>query len=106
MKNKPWYKRKEFWGPIIAAGSAALGYLPDAAPMIIQKLVPAHTLVFQLAQPIGILLGGLFTAMGLKKGYKADNLPSGITKAMDKIPDSLTGVKGASNESATAGNKN
>lgn len=99
MKNKVWYKRKEFWGPIIAAASTALGYLPDAAPMLIQKIVPEHTLVFQLAQPIGIILGGIFTAVGLRKGYKADNLPGGVTKVLDQIPDSLTGVKGASNES-------
>ena len=97
MNNKAWYKRKEFWGPIIAAASTALGYLPDATPMIIQKLVPKHTVIFHLAQPIGIILGGIFTAIGLRKGYKADNLPGGVTKVLDQIPNEITGIKGEDN---------
>jgi hypothetical protein len=34
-------------------------------------------------------------ASGLRTGYKADHLPSGITKTMDMIPDILTGKKGS-----------
>lgn len=92
--GKAWYKRKEFWGPVIAAASALLPYVPDAVPFAIKKIFPDHTFIVQLAQPIGVVLGAVWTSLGLRKGYKADNLPSGLTKVMDKIPDSVTGVKG------------
>lgn len=86
-------------------------------------IIPAHTVVGQSASwlqnnldyvNIGLevsagLFGGLALAehgaKNLKKKYGADKLPSLITKVMDKIPDSLTGIKGASNESAS-GSKN
>jgi len=57
-------------------------------------LLPEHTLVARLAAPIGLIL----TAFGLRAGYRDNNLPGGLTKVMDKIPDNISGVKGSGNE--------
>ena len=83
MKIKFW-KRKEVWG-------TALTILSFAPEML--GLFPQHTLAFKIATPIGLILA----ALGLRSGYKADNLPSGITRVMDKAPDTVTGVKGSDN---------
>ena len=74
-----WYKRKEFWGGILTLGS--LGLELFAAP---------HTVAYK----VGILLGAGLSFFGLKQGYRANNLPSGITKTMDSLPNTLTGIKG------------
>lgn len=60
------------------------------APEILQ-VFPEHTVAFKLALPIGFALK-LFM---VKADYKKDILPSGMTRLMDKVPDSLTGVKGS-----------
>jgi hypothetical protein len=73
-----WWKRKENWG-------AALTSLSSVLVLFNEKTA---------AYKIGVVLGVGLTALGLSKGYKADNLPSGITGVMDKIPNSITGVKG------------
>lgn len=75
---KPWYKRKEIWGTVITALSAT----PEVLQLFFQ-----YTLAFRLALPVGLLL----TALGLRKGYQANNLPGGITKALHRVPDKLTG---------------
>lgn len=87
--------KKDTVGAVILAGlSAMLAYVPDILPIALQKFTPEHTLVFKLAPMIGGVLSAIWASMGLRKGYKKDELPSGITKVMDKIPDVITGVKG------------
>lgn len=73
-----WFQKKENWG-------AALTTISGTLVLFDQKTT---------AYKIGVVLGLGLTAFGLRSGYKADNLPSGITKTMDKIPDFLTGKKG------------
>lgn len=74
----PWYKRKELWGTVVTVVS----FTPE-----LLQVFPQHTLAFRLALPVGLLL----TALGLRKGYKANNLLVGVTKIMHKIPDKITG---------------
>jgi hypothetical protein len=78
-ENKiPWYKRKEIIGAALTVVSAGL------------KQFETYTVAYKVGFVIGIGL----TAYGLKKGYQADNLPSGLSDAMDKIPNTITGVRG------------
>lgn len=74
-----WFQRKENWGVALTAVSGIL------------VLFNEHTAAYK----IGVGLGVGLTAFGLRSGYKADNLPKGITEVMDSIPDSITGKKGA-----------
>lgn len=83
-KIKPWYLRKEVLGTALSTVSGLL------------MLFPSHTTAYKVGATIGITLGGITGIIGLRKGYQANNLPDGITKVMDAIPDSLTGVKGSS----------
>lgn len=59
------------------------------APEIL-KIFPEHTLAFKLALPIGFFL----KMVAMRTEYGKDELPSGMTKMMDKIPDKITGEKG------------
>lgn len=80
--SKPWYARMEFWGSLIMPASGIL------------MLFSPNTIAYKVGAGLGFLAGsGLFGA-GSKKGYQSDNLPGGLTKVMDMIPDSITGVKG------------
>lgn len=92
QRNKlVWYKRKEIWG----AALTLLSFSPEIVNSFVSVgILPEYTIVAKLATPIGLIL----TALGLRSGYKDNNLPGGITKAMDQIPDSITGVKGSGNE--------
>lgn len=81
--KKAWYLRKEVIGTAVSSLSSLL------------LLFPQHTTAHVVGAGLGIALGAVTTILGLKKGYEADNLPSGITKVMDAIPDSITGVKGS-----------
>lgn len=83
MKKAKWYQRKEIWGAVLTSLSSVL------------MLFPQQTTTYKVGAGIGIFLGGITTVLGLQNGYESDNLPSGITKVMDQIPDSLTGVKGS-----------
>lgn len=60
------------------------------APEIL-RIFPEQTLAFKLALPIGAFL----KFMWMRKEYQKDTLPSGMTKAMDNVPDSMTGIKGS-----------
>lgn len=83
-----WYQRKEVWGTALTL----LSFSPEIVNSFVDiGLLPEYTLVAKLATPIGLIL----TALGLRSGYKDDNLPGGLTKVMDKIPDSVTGVRGS-----------
>jgi hypothetical protein len=80
MNERKWWKRKEVWGGVLTVLSAGLELF--AAP---------HTLGYKA----GILIGVGLSVWGFRKGYQADNLPSGISKVMDRIPDKITGVRGS-----------
>lgn len=89
IEKKPWWKTAE------SIGAGLLG-LVAFAPELIDGLVKTdilkdYTLVAKLALPLSILV----KAFGLKKQYLLDNLPSSLTKLLDKVPDSITGVKGS-----------
>jgi hypothetical protein len=60
------------------------------APEILGML-PKHTLLFKFAVPLGFLLKFL----RMRKEYKKDVLPSGVTTIWDKVPDVVTGEKGS-----------
>jgi hypothetical protein len=88
-------EKKSWWKTIESLGAAALGLLAFA-PEIIDALVQTdllkdYTLVAKLALPLSVLV----KALGLKKQYLLNNLPSGLTKFMDQVPDKYTGVKGS-----------
>lgn len=92
MSDQPakvrWYQRKEVWGTALTL----LSFSPELINSVVDiGLLPEYTLVAKLATPIGLIL----TAFGLRSGYKDNNLPGGLTKLMDKVPDSITGVKGS-----------
>lgn len=83
-----WWKRKELWGTILTA----ISYSPEIIGSFVDiGIIPEYTLAAKLVMPLGILL----TIFGLRKGYKSDNLSSGLTKMLDKIPDEYTGTKGS-----------
>lgn len=87
QKIKFW-QRKELWG----AALTLLSISPELINSVVNiGLLPEYTLIAKLATPIGLIL----TVLGLRSGYKSDNLPGGITKVMNKIPDSITGVRGS-----------
>ena len=95
-KPKKWYKRKEVQA-LMGLGLLAVGYLPEIAGYGIDHFIPQHTFVYQFKGLITAGLGIVLTALGLrgvKFGYKANNLPTGVTKVMDKLPNSITGIKG------------
>lgn len=77
-KKVPFYKRREFWGTVISGASV----LADVAQV---GLFPQHTAVYKIGLTVGIVL----TAFGLRRGYKDKNLigqengtqlPSGLKK--------------------------
>lgn len=90
-KKVKWYQRKEVWGTALTL----LSFSPDIVNSFVDVgLLPEYTIVAKLATPVGLIL----TVLGLRSGYKDNNLPGGLTKAMDKIPDSITGVRGSGNK--------
>lgn len=65
-------------------GIFAVGYAPE-----ILGLFPEHTIAAKAAIPLGIFLQ-LFRS---RTKYQKNNLPSGVTKHFDAVPDSITGVR-------------
>ena len=80
--SKPWFERKEVWGAGLSAASGIL------------MLFSSNTVAYKIGAGIGIVLG----VTGLRAGYKSDNLPSGLSSVMDKIPNAITGVRGENNK--------
>lgn len=78
----PWYKRKELIGCFAIVGLGLSQF-------------PSYTTANKVGTFITGSVGIAITWFGIKQGYQSDNLPSGITKIMDKVPDSITGVKGS-----------
>lgn len=89
--------KKTLWWLKTAAQGLAVTAI-TFAPEILQ-VFPEQTLAFKLALPIGFLVKFLW----MKSEYKQDVLPSGMTKVMDKIPDSVTGEKGSTKPSDDSG---
>lgn len=83
--NKPWYERLEVWGTVLQGLSGLF------------LLFPAATTVHVVGVALGLIVGTATQVKGLRVGYQSNNLPSGITKVMDKIPGPITGVKGSLN---------
>lgn len=71
-------------------GTTAVAFAPE-----LLQLLPEHTLLFKLALPIGFAV----KLFWLKSDYQkdSDKLPEGVRKTMDKIPNSITGVKNSRN---------
>lgn len=82
-KKGLWY-----WTKTIGQGVAvtAITFAPE-----IMQIFPEHTLIFKLALPAGFLLKWIMA----KKDYQKNELPTGLTKLFDKIPDRYTGIKGS-----------
>lgn len=80
--KKAWYKRKEFWGSALTTASGLL------------MLFSPNTVAYKIGTGLSIIAGSGLIGQGLKTGYQSDNLPSGLTRVLDLIPDRITGVKG------------
>jgi len=83
MNKKPWYERLEVWGTVLQGLSGLF------------LLFPTNTVIHIIGTGLGLVVGTATQIKGLTKGYQSDNLPSGLTKVMDNIPDNITGVKGS-----------
>jgi len=90
-KKVKWYQRKEVWGTALTL----LSFSPEIVNSFVDiGILPEYTLVAKLATPIGLVL----TALGLRSGYKDNNLPGGLIRAMDKMPDNITGTRNSGNK--------
>lgn len=88
-EQKAWWKN---WRTYTSIGLGVLAFSPELIDWAVKAdLLKDYTLLAKLGVPLGILV----KILNLKAQYKMDNLPSGITKVMDKIPDKYTGVKGS-----------
>jgi len=83
MNKKSWWKRAEVIGTVLQGLSG------------IFLLFPASSTVHIVGAAIGFVVGTITQVHGLQVGYQSGNLSSGITSVMDKIPDTITGVKGS-----------
>jgi hypothetical protein len=93
MENEA--KKKFSWlRSFESIGAAALSVL-SFAPEIIDALTSTGVLKeYTLVAKLGLPLAAILKIFNVKKQYQKDNLPSGLTKIMDKIPDNYTGTKG------------
>jgi hypothetical protein len=81
-KKVKWYQRKEVWGTALTL----LSFSPEIVNSFVDVgILPEYTLVAKLATPFGLIL----TALGLRSGYKDNNLPGGLSKAGKKIDNSI-----------------
>jgi len=92
--KKIWWYVKE--GAILT-GSTALAFLPE-----ILSQFKDYTVAAKLAVPVAIIWRGL----KLRDRYVKDTLPEFATKVLDKVPDSITGVKGSKLPGGLAEGKN
>lgn len=87
-KKNLWYWAKTLGEGVLWTGGY---YATD-----LLKLFPDNTLADQIAIPAGFLIGFLFRRwLASKDHYEKDQLPSGMTKLFDQIPNRITGVKGS-----------
>lgn len=88
-------KKSKWWATWHAISSVGLGLLAFS-PELIDWAVKSNILAdYTLLAKLGLPLAVLVKILNLKKQYQLDNLPSGLSKMMDKIPDKYTGVKGS-----------
>ena len=80
-KTKKWYLRKETWGVVVTL----LSFSPELINWAVQTDILAdYTLLAKLALPIGILLN----VLGLRKGWRAENL-TGMSNSRMQLPSGL-----------------
>ena len=80
MSYLVFYRKKEFWGNSLLIVSLAL-----------VTFTPKDSQWFL----IGTFIGTALSIVGYRKGYQANNLSEIETKVLDRLPNSLTGVKGS-----------
>lgn len=78
MKKKKWYKDPKFYGKAIASVGSIL------------MLFSPHTTAYKVGAGITISTG---FSLWFRESYKNNELPSGVTKVADKIPNLLTGKR-------------
>lgn len=77
-EKKAWWKRKEFYGSVIAS----------TIPIL--TLFPTHTTAWKVGISLNALAGGLLTFFGVMRGYKANNLYKPIDDAITFVlPEGL-----------------
>ena len=87
--EKAWWRN---WHTYTSIGLGLLAFSPELIDWAVKtNILQDYSTIAKLAIPLSILV----KILNLKAQYKQDNLPGGITKVMDKIPDSITGVKGS-----------
>ena len=87
--------KKNIWWYLKTAGEAVLWTGAYYGTELLQ-LFPEHTVAHKIALPAGFALGFLVRKiLGIRKEYqqKTKELPGGVERAMDKIPDKITGEK-------------
>lgn len=84
-KKNLWYYIKNVGQTV---GAAAFAFLPE-----ILQLFPEYTLVFKASA----VAGAIWKAKNIKEDYLKDNLPNGVAKILDKVPNSITGERGSKN---------
>ena len=77
--KKLWNKILPYIGPVLTATAGCL------------ELFAHHTVAYK----IGIGLGFVLSAFGVRRGYQTNSLPSGLSKQLDRIPNNITGIRGS-----------
>lgn len=77
-------KDLQWWAKTLAQtiGVTAIAFAPD-----ILQMFPEQTLLFKLAIPIGVII------KMIAYKYQNNQLPSGLSNIMDRIPDRITGAR-------------
>ena len=94
MKKFFKFLKNNVWGTITTLASSAYIYVADYAPELLEKLasqLPEHTLLSKLS-PVII---AMIAHKKAKEKYQKDELPSGLSKMYDKLPNKITGIKGS-----------
>ena len=96
--KKIWnFLKNNVWESALTIGAFipdAVGYIMEVAPNYLPSLLeqlPEHTFLAKLALPLSIYI----KFKKHKKAYQKDELPNGLSKFYDKVPNAVTGVKGS-----------
>lgn len=92
--KKIWFYVKE--GAIFTL-STAITFLPE-----ILSQFKDYTIAAKAALPLTVI----WRSLEMRKKYMQNTLPEFATKVLDKVPNSITGVKGSQLPSGLAENKN
>jgi hypothetical protein len=71
-KKIPFYKRKELWGAVALFGLFGMQF-------------PSHTIMHKAGIFANGAVGIAITWFGIKKGHESGNLPSGLSKVIEKF---------------------